>query len=193
MKFDKALLIIDLQNDFCPGGALAVPEGDSIIDTINSYIEYFHQRKLPIFASRDWHPVRTTHFKEFGGAWPAHCVQNTKGAEFHPQLKLPTDAILLYKGMDPAKDSYSVFQAEDAHGVGFELLLHDAGIAELFVCGLATDYCVKSSVLDALQRKIKVRLLVDAIRGVNIQADDSERALEEMLKQGAKKLTLKEL
>ena len=111
MKTKKALLIVDVQNDFCPGGALAVPQGDSIVAAINKYIRIFAKRKLPIFASRDWHPVRTRHFRDFGGEWPAHCVQNTKGAQFHPKLRLPKDAVLLYKGMSPEEDSYSVFQA----------------------------------------------------------------------------------
>ncbi|MCM8792549.1 MAG: isochorismatase family protein, partial [Candidatus Omnitrophica bacterium] len=109
LKLKKALLIVDLQNDFCPGGRLAVPRGDKIVPIINKYIKLFSKNKLPIFASRDWHPKRTTHFKKFGGLWPVHCVQNTKGAQFHPKLRLPQETIIISKGMSPQKDSYSAF------------------------------------------------------------------------------------
>ena len=191
MKLKKALLIVDVQNDFCPGGALAVPEGDKIVSTINKYIRIFAKKKLPIFASRDWHPIRTKHFKDFGGVWPVHCLRNSRGAAFHPKLKLPKEAIQLYKGMDPEKDSYSVFQAEDLSGTGFLKLLNMLGIKELYIGGLATDYCVKSSVLDALKHKFKVKLLIDAIKGVDLKPDDSEKAIKEMIKKGAKKIAFK--
>jgi len=193
MKAKKALLIVDVQNDFCPGGALAVPQGDKVVAVINKYIKSFYKEKLPIFASRDWHPVRTKHFKDFGGVWPAHCLQNTRGAAFHPQLKLPKETILLYKGMDPEKDSYSVFQAEDTSGMGFLKFLHLLGVAELYICGLATDYCVKSSVLDALKNGFKVKLLTDAIKGVDIKPGDSEKAIKEMVKKGVKKVIFKNI
>ena len=185
--------MVDVQNDFCPGGALAVPQGEKVVPVINKYIKIFSKKKLPIFASRDWHPVRTKHFKDFGGVWPAHCLQNTRGAAFHPQLKLPKETILLYKGMDPGKDSYSVFQAEDASGMGFLKFLHLLGAAELYVCGLATDYCVKSSALDALKNGFKVKLLTDAIKGVDIKPGDSEKAIKEMVKKGAKKVIFKNI
>lgn len=193
MKAKKALLIVDVQNDFCPGGALAVPQGDKVVAVINKYIKSFYKEKLPIFASRDWHPVRTKHFKDFGGVWPAHCLQNTRGAAFHPQLKLPKETILLYKGMDPEKDSYSVFQAEDTSGMGFLKLLHLLGVTELYIGGLATDYCVKSSVLDALKNGFKVKLLTDAIKGVDIKPGDSEKAIKEMVKKGVKKVIFKNI
>jgi len=193
MKAKKALLIVDVQNDFCPGGALAVPQGDKVVAVINKYIKSFYKEKLPIFASRDWHPVRIKHFKDFGGVWPAHCLQNTRGAAFHPQLKLPKETILLYKGMDPGKDSYSVFQAEDTSGMGFLKFLHLLGVAELYICGLATDYCVKSSVLDALKNGFKVKLLTDAIKGVDIKPGDSEKAIKEMVKKGVKKVIFKNI
>lgn len=193
MKFRKALLIVDVQNDFCPGGALAVPEGDKVVPVLNKYINIFTKKRLPIFASRDWHPVKTKHFKDFGGVWPAHCIQNTKGAAFHPKLKLPKETILLYKGMDPEKDSYSAFQAEDIRGTSFLKLLHMLGIKELYIAGLATDYCVKSSVLDALKNGFKVKLLIDAIKGVNLKPLDSEKAIKEMVKRGAKKINLRDI
>jgi nicotinamidase/pyrazinamidase len=193
MEEKKALLIVDVQNDFCPGGALAVPEGDKIVPVLNKYMIIFSRKKWPIFASRDWHPKESKHFKKFGGPWPEHCIRNTRGARLHPNLRLPKETILLSKGMDPDKDSYSAFQAVDAKGTDFFELLKNSGIKELFVGGLATDYCVKSSVLDALKFGFKVRLLIDAIRGVNIKPEDSEQAIGEMVRGGAEKMTLEEL
>lgn len=192
MKSKKALLIVDLQSDFCPGGALAVPEGNQIIPNLNQYIKIFSKNKLPIFASRDWHPKKTSHFKDRGGLWPPHCVQNTKGALFHPELELPKETIILSKGMDPETDSYSTFQAQDSNGRQFEDILKTSGIEELYIGGLAADYCVKSSVLDSLKKGFRVKLMIDAIKGVNIKADDSKNAIEEMVDNGAIKVTLKD-
>ncbi len=193
MKLKKALLIVDVQNDFCPTGALAVPEGDKIIPALNKYIKIFAKNKLPIFATRDWHPIKTKHFKDFGGIWPVHCIYNSKGAAFHPKLKLPKDAILLYKGMDPEKDCYSAFEAEDSSGMRLPKLLDLLGVKELYIAGLATDYCVKFTTRDALRHGFKVKILIDAIQGVNLKPDDSEKAIKEMVKNGAKKITLQDL
>ncbi len=192
-KTKKALLVVDAQNDFCPGGALGVPEGDKIIPRINKYVSIFTKNKLPIFFTRDWHPVKTRHFKDFGGIWPVHCIQNTYGAKFHPKLKLPKDAILLYKGMDPKKDAYSAFQAEDVSGTALPVLLKKMGINQLYIAGLATDYCVRFSSRDALKQGFKVKILVDAIKGVNLKPNDSENAIKEMVKAGAKIITLKDV
>lgn len=191
MKLKKALLVVDVQNDFCPGGSLAVPEGDIIIPNINKYMEIFSKNKLPIFASRDWHPKKTAHFKKFGGAWPVHCVQDTKGAKFHPKIKLPKETIILSKGMEPEKDSYSAFQAQDSNGMELLSLLKYLGVEEIYIGGLATDYCVKSSAIDALKNGFKVKILEDAIKGVNLKPADSEEAIKEMLRNGAKKDNLK--
>jgi nicotinamidase/pyrazinamidase len=193
MKPKKALLIVDVQNDFCPGGALGVPEGDKIISAINKYIKIFAKKKLPVFATRDWHPVRTKHFKDFGGIWPVHCVQNTRGAQFHPDLKLPKNVILLYKGMDSEKDSYSSFQAEDISGMGLPKLLKIQGINELYIAGLATDYCVKYTSVDALKHGFKVNILMDAIKGVNLKPKDSQNAIKKITKMGAKKIKFSNL
>ncbi|MFB0527765.1 MAG: bifunctional nicotinamidase/pyrazinamidase [bacterium] len=193
MESRKALLIVDVQNDFCPGGALAVPEGDKIVPSLNKYMMIFSRKKWPIFASRDWHPKETKHFKKFGGPWPGHCIQNTRGARLHPNLRLPKETIILSKGMDPDKDSYSAFQAVDSKRTEFFELLKMSGIKELYVGGLATDYCVKSSALDALKSGFKVKLLMDAIRGVNMKPKDSEEAIEEMVSRGAEKMTLEML
>ncbi|MFQ5585506.1 MAG: bifunctional nicotinamidase/pyrazinamidase [Thermodesulfobacteriota bacterium] len=182
---NSALLIVDLQNDFCPGGALAVPEGDKVVPVLNEYISIFNEAGLPIYASRDWHPVVTKHFKEYGGLWPPHCVQGTRGAEFHPALQLPPDTIILTKGEDPDKDSYSAFQALDEGGRPFTESLLEKGVDHLYAGGLATDYCVKASVLDAIDEGFTVTLLTDAVRGVELEAGDSERALDEMTGKGA--------
>ena len=191
MRARKALLIVDVQNDFCPAGALAVPEGDKVVPVINKYIKIFKKKKAPVLATRDWHPVKTRHFKDFKGVWPVHCVRNTRGAAFHPKLELPKDAILLYKGMDPQKDAYSAFQAEDAAGTRLPKLLGLLGVKELYIAGLATDYCVRFSTRDALKHGFKVKILFDAIKGVNLKPQDSEKAIKEMLRLGAKKVTLR--
>jgi nicotinamidase/pyrazinamidase len=175
-----ALLVVDVQNDFCPGGALPVPEGDAIISRVNRVVELFHRRELPVLVTRDWHPPMTKHFKEFGGAWPPHCVQGTKGARFHPKLKLPGDAVILSKGMDPEQDSYSGFQAVSPQGRDLESVIRDLAIDEVYVCGLATDYCIRATVLDAARRGIRVCVLGDAIKGVDLRASDSEAAIVEM-------------
>ena len=193
MKFKKALLIVDVQNDFCPGGALGVPEGDKIIPTINKYIKAFSSKKLPIFATRDWHPIKTKHFRDFGGVWPVHCIENTKGASFHPKLRLPKEIILLYKGIYPQKDGYSAFEAEELNGAGFSHLLKLLKVNELYICGLATDYCVKFSTRDAVKQGFKAKILMDAIKGVNLKPGDSENAIKEMVRLGAKKITLNKM
>lgn len=191
MNDKKALLLVDLQNDFFPpDGSLAVPHGDQIISVVNEYIKKFQQKGLPIFASRDWHPPKTGHFKDFGGVWPSHCIQNTKGAEFHPDVCLPEDTIILSKGMDPKVDAYSGFQAYGPGGKDFKSLLDALGIRHLHVAGLATDYCVKSTVLDACKKGFEVTILLDGIRGVDVEINDSARALDEMLRACAKSATL---
>jgi nicotinamidase/pyrazinamidase len=189
MKKNCALLIVDVQNDFCPDGKLAVPEGDAIVPVLNRYISIFSRNKWPIFASRDWHPKQTAHFNKFGGQWPEHCIQDSAGAKFHSVLRLPENAIILSKGMDPDKDSYSAFQAVDSRGNVFPHLLNSYSINELFVGGLATDYCVRWSVVDALKFGFKVTLLADAIKGIDLKPKDSEAAIEEMVSLGAKKMT----
>lgn len=190
MESKAALLIVDVQNDFCPGGTLAVPDGDLVVPILNRYIALFKAKGLPIFASRDWHPAKTGHFQAYGGVWPPHCVQETRGAAFHPDLQLLPDTIIISKGMDPASDAYSAFQAITAEGTPFQDCLQQAGISHLYVGGLATDYCVRASVLDGLRLGLVVTLLTDATRGVNLQPDDSERAIAEMTEAGATLATL---
>ena len=154
-----ALVVVDLQNDFCPGGALAVRDGDAIVPVVNRYLERFASAGAPVFLTRDWHPPVTTHFQAYGGVWPPHCVQGTRGAEFHPGLKPPAGAEIVSKGMDPTRDSYSAFQAEDPAGQPFPAVLTSRGVRRLYVGGLATDYCVRASVLDALNAGFEVVVL----------------------------------
>ena len=180
------LLVVDVQNDFCPGGALGVPEGNRIIPLINDAMLIFARRRLPILATRDWHPRETKHFKEFGGAWPPHCIRGTKGARFHPDLRLPAKATILSKGMDPEQDSYSAFHAFAKDGHDLESVLRELDADEVFICGLATDYCVRASALDAVRRGLRVTVLEDAIRGVDRNAGDSELAIKEMRAAGAR-------
>lgn len=188
-----ALLIVDFQNDFCPGGALAVPEGGSVVPVLNEYIKLFKDVDLPVFASRDWHPEVTKHFKDYGGLWPRHCVQGTKGAEFHSGLVLPPDTIIISKGEDPEKDSYSAFQASDRMARPFIEVLRAKGITHLYVGGLATDYCVRATVLEGIEKGFSVTVMLDAVKGVDLNPGDSEKALDEMFKRGAGKTTIKEI
>jgi nicotinamidase/pyrazinamidase len=185
MSARKALVLVDVQNDFLPGGSLAVPEGDRIVPVLNQYVDLFHRAGLPIYATRDWHPEQTRHFKAYGGVWPPHCVQGTRGAEFHPDLKLPPETIIISKGMDPNEDSYSGFQGRTAEGRPFAEELKARGIEHLYVGGVATDYCVRHTVLDARREGFQVTVLEDAIRGVDLTPGDSERALREMVEAGA--------
>ncbi len=188
-----ALIVVDVQNDFCPGGALAVPEGDEIVPIVNRYVRWFAERRWPVFASRDWHPARTRHFRDFGGPWPIHCVQGTTGAAFHPRLELSSGAVIVSKGGDPDSDAYSAFQATTSEGIGLAAALEARGVDRVYVGGLATDYCVKATVLDACRLGLQPSFLVDASRGVNVRPHDSERAIEEMLRAGAAVETIERL
>ncbi|HAO93839.1 MAG: nicotinamidase [Deltaproteobacteria bacterium GWC2_56_8] len=193
MKNSSALVIVDLQNDFCPGGALPIPEGDGIVPVVKRYLDLFMAAGVPVFFTRDWHPARTVHFKEFGGLWPPHCIQETEGARFHPGLKIPADAVIITKGESPEGDSYSGFDGHDAVGLDFEDSLKGRGITHIYIGGLATDYCVKATALDGLGRGFKVTVLLDAIRGVDANPGDSETALEDMMAKGADTSTVDEI
>jgi len=176
----KALIVVDLQNDFCPGGSLAVPESDKIVPIVNRLIDAFTKSGLSIYATRDWHPPDHYSFKEQGGPWPPHCVKNTKGATFHTDLKLPEDATIISKATSSEKDAYSGFDGTDLGS-----MLKMDGVESIIVCGLATDYCVKATVIDGLQKGFHVTVVEDAIRGVNIKPNDSDKALIEMKSAGA--------
>lgn len=182
-----ALIIVDVQNDFCPGGALPVPEGNQVIPVLNDYIKIFKKANASIFATRDWHPPNHISFKAQGGPWPPHCVQNSEGAKFHPDLKLPSDTSIISKATDPLKESYSGFD-----GTELANMLRTQGMARVFVGGLATDYCVKNTVLDARKMGFETVLLLDAIRGINVEPGDVRKAIAEMIKNGAEQATLED-
>ncbi len=183
-----ALLIVDVQNDFLPGGSLAVPDGDGIIPVLNEYIKCFRDRGLPVIATRDWHPPDHCSFQSQGGPWPPHCVRATTGADFPATLVLPSDVVVISKGCQKTRDAYSGFE-----GTALHEQLRELGVRRLFVGGLATDYCVRATVLDARRLGYEVCLLVDAIRAVDVHAGDGERAIEEMRKAGARPVTREQL
>ncbi len=185
---NSALIVVDVQNDFCPGGALPVPGGDKVVSVLNIYIRKFIERGLPIHFTRDWHPERHISFKSEGGIWPPHCIQGTGGARFHPELSIPSTAVTVSKGTEPGMDAYSGFQ-----GTNLGSQIRARGIRRLFVGGLATDYCVKSTVLDALKEGFETVFLNDASKGVDVNPGDSERAVEEMLRAGAVKIILEDI
>lgn len=182
----RALIVVDVQNDFCPGGTLAVEHGEEVVGPLNKLIEEFLKRGEPVFKSRDWHPPQTKHFSDYGGTWPEHCVQNTRGAEFHPGLRDDTRIRTISKGQGD-EDSYSAFDGTD-----LTPQLQRFGVEELWIGGLATDYCVKNTVLDALKHGFRVKALKDAMRPVEVQPGDGERAIEEMRQAGAEIVTSQE-
>jgi len=175
----RALVVVDVQNDFCPGGSLAVERGDEVVAPFNRLIEEFLERGEPVYKSRDWHPAKTKHFADYGGTWPVHCVQNTRGAEFHPDLLDDPRIRVVSKGTGD-EDQYSAFD-----GTSLADELRAQGVTEVWVGGLATDYCVKNTVLDALGEGFKVRALTEAMRAVNLRPGDDARAVEEMRRAGA--------
>lgn len=193
MVTHRTLLVVDVQNDFCPGGALPVEGGDEVVTVLNEYVRHFQSHRAATYFSRDWHPARTTHFREWGGPWPAHCVEHTFGAEFHPSLAIPADAVIVSKGMDPNQDSYSAFQGLDPEGLALTDSLRSRGVRTIYVGGLATDYCVKCSVTDALRNGFEAVLLTDAIRGIDVAAGDVARAIDAMRAEGARLASIEEV
>jgi nicotinamidase/pyrazinamidase len=176
----SALLIVDVQNDFCAGGALAVPDGDAVVPVVNRLAAWAAGAGLPVFASRDWHPRDSAHFAERGGAWPVHCVQGTHGAAFHPNLRLPGGTLVVTKGDRPDDEGYDAFDGRVSPQVPFAEALRARGVRHLFVAGLATDYCVKSSALGAAAAGFAVTVVEDAVRAVDMRPGDGARALDEM-------------
>ncbi|HXW69457.1 MAG TPA: nicotinamidase [Dissulfurispiraceae bacterium] len=178
----KALLVVDVQNDFCPSGALPAPEGDKVVPVINRLMAKFQL----VVASKDWHSETTEHFRK----WPRHCVQGTKGAELHPDLeKYRIDRIFL-KGTEDKDEGYSAF---DATNVDLERFLKDRGTDTLYITGIATEYCVKESALDAVKRGFTTYVVKDAVEGVNLKEGDVARALGEMEKAGVKVISSAEI
>jgi nicotinamidase/pyrazinamidase len=180
-----ALIVVDVQNDFLPGGSLAVRDGDAVIPVLNGYIDRFRQKELPIYATRDWHPPDHCSFKKQGGPWPPHCIAGSTGAEFAATLRLPAGTIVISKATTPEKDAYSGFEGTD-----LAERCRRAGHERLFIGGLATDYCVLNTVLDALKSGFRVFLLEDAIRAVNVARGDGDRAIAKMRSAGANPLRL---
>lgn len=176
-----ALIVVDVQRDFLPGGALGVPAGDEVVAPLNRVIEAFAAADLPVFFSRDWHPANHCSFRAQGGPWPPHCVAGTDGANFAPELRVPPKSVVVSKATAPEQDAYSAFQ-----GTTLAAQLGAAGVKRVVVGGLATDYCVKATVLDARRHGFEVEVLDDAIRAVEVASGDGARALAEMREQGAR-------
>lgn len=174
------LLLVDVQNDFLPGGALAVPRGDEVVPVLNRYIDRFTGIGLAVAATRDWHPANHCSFTSRGGTWPPHCVAGSAGAAFSANLRLPENALIVSKATGADQEAYSGFAGTD-----LECFLRDRKVQRLFVGGLATDYCVLNTVIDALSLGFEVIVLRDAIRAVDVQPGDGERAMREMLDKGA--------
>lgn len=175
-----ALIVVDVQNDFLPGGALGVPDGNAVVPVLNRYIQCFEEQGLPIVATRDWHPPNHISFVERGGPWPPHCVAQTRGAQFAADLKLPVGARVVSKATTRDEEAYSGFQ-----GTQLDRDLREQKVKRVFVGGLATDYCVLNTVKDARRQGFDVVLLRDAIRPVEVNPGDGERAVAEMTKLGA--------
>ncbi|HKE59026.1 MAG TPA: nicotinamidase [Pyrinomonadaceae bacterium] len=175
----RALIVVDVQNDFCPGGTLAVAHGDEVVAPLNQLIDQFLKEDAPVYKSRDWHPAQTKHFAAYGGTWPVHCVQGTVGAEFHPELRDDPHIQIISKGLGD-KDCYSAFDETD-----LAQKLHDQGVDEVWVGGLATDYCVKNTVLDARRNGFVVKAITEAMRPVDLNPGDGARAIDEMRAAGA--------
>jgi len=185
LRSNAALLVVDVQRDFCPGGALAVAHGDRVVPVLNRCLSDAMQQRLRGYASRDWHPAVSDHFAAYGGPWPPHCVQHTDGALFHPDLELPASTIVITKGDDPREHGYSAFDGHTADGRSLLEDLRAHQIDQVYIGGLATDYCVRTSVLDARRAGLWVAVLTDAITGIDVQPGDCDRALEEMRAAGA--------
>ena len=174
-----ALLVVDVQNDFCAGGRLAVDDADQIIPLLNRLIEAARRGGATIVASRDWHPPNHVSFQDQGGTWPLHCVQDSAGAAFHPDLQLPEDAWEVRKGASPDRDQYSALD-----GTGLATRLKEAGIRRVWVGGLALDVCVRATALDAMKAGFETHLLLDATRAVNLDPGDGRAAVRELADAG---------
>lgn len=183
-RVGDALILVDVQNDFLPGGSLAVPCGDEVVPPLNRLVDCFTRDGLPVVATRDWHPPGHCSFHEQDGPWPPHCVAGTAGAAFAPTLMLPSTVRIVSKAVTADTDAYSGFGGTD-----LDDFLHTAGVQRLFVGGLATDYCVLNTVKDALANGYAVMLLTDAIRAVDVQPGDGARAIAEMERLGATPIT----
>ena len=180
LSVGDALIVVNVQIDFLPGGSLAVPGGDAVVPVLNRYIADFSDKRLPIFVTRCWHPADHCSFHIQGGPWPAHCVAGSNGARFAPNLRFPTEVTVISKATEASKDAYSGFS-----GTSLLAQLREIGAKRLFIGGLATDYCVLNTVKDGLAAGFAVLLLADAIAAVNIKPDDEKEAKSAMRRLGA--------
>lgn len=171
LQAGDALLIVDVQPDFCPGGALPVPDGDAVVPVLNRWIAAAEERGVPVYASRDWHPPRHSSFRGEGGQWPPHCVQDTAGAAYHPQLRLPANAVKIAKGTRLDRDQYSAF---DETGLATDL--RGRGVRRVWIGGLAEDVCVKATALDARRAGLETRVIADATRPLTRESGDAAEA-----------------
>ncbi len=178
-------MVVDVQVDFCPGGALAVPQGNCVLEPINRLLHIATENHRPVIATRDWHPQESSHFTSGGGRWPPHCVADSKGAAFHPDLVLPAHTIIVSKGLQPNENGYSAFDGIDDKQLSLLNVLSAHSINNVVVCGLATDYCVRATVLDAMRSGFSAFVVVDAIAPVNLNKTDGEEATREMQGAGA--------
>jgi nicotinamidase/pyrazinamidase len=174
-----ALLLVDVQIDFCPGGALPIDRGDEVVPVLNGWVAAAVDAGVPVFASRDWHPERHVSFKESGGEWPVHCVQDSVGARFHPALKLPDSAIVVTKGTRRDRDQYSAFDETD-----LATELRRRAVRRVWIGGLAQDVCVRATALDAVREGFETIVITDATRPVTPAG--GERALEDLRQAGAR-------
>lgn len=175
-----ALILVDLQNDFCRGGPLGVPSSDAVVKSLSALAKAFAAKGGKVFATRDWHPAEHSSFQTQGGQWPEHCIQGTQGAEFHPDLELPKGSSIVNKGMSVGKDAYSGFVDSDLNDQ-----LRKKGINRLYVGGLATDNCVLNTVLDAIYNDYETYVVTDAVAAVNVEPGDGIRAIHLMQVNGA--------
>lgn len=189
---DAALIVVDVQNDFCPGGALGVEDGDAVVPVLNEWIAAFRRAGRPVVYTQDWHPANHASFKEQGGIWPVHCVQGTRGAEFHPQLTV--DGYVFRKAFTADKEGYSGFDgflAENVDELGapagpdLASWLKQQGVKKVYVGGLTTDYCVRATVLDAVANGFEVAFIQSASKPVNVQPGDEQKAIDDMKAAGA--------
>ncbi|MEM1693387.1 MAG: nicotinamidase [Ignisphaera sp.] len=183
-----ALTIVDMQNDFMPGGALPVPNALTIIPAINRYIEMFKRAKAVIVATRDWHPPNHISFNTRGGPWPPHCIQNTWGAQFHPDIGLPRDSIVISKAFREDREAYSGFKETE-----LDEILKSRGVKRLFIAGVATEYCVKATAEDGVRLGYQVFLLSDAIKGIDRPEGSEAKAIEELLDKGVVVISIEDI
>ncbi len=181
-KQGDALVIIDAQNDFFPGGALPVDEGHQIIPVINAWIEASLDEGIPVYASRDWHPINHCSFKEQGGPWPMHCVQESKGAEIHSDINLPSDTILVDTAFESSKEAYSAFQGQTQEGISLDEAMKLSGIKRIWLVGLAQDFCVCETALEGRKKGYTVLLITKGTRPIH--EETGEDALERMQNAG---------